>query len=280
MIRNFNHRIVKGIALILKLLMSSVFIAPFYIAIVYSLKSQEETIATGLAWPKQIHWANFSEAIKVSNFWNATRNSVIVTVFSVVILMLACSMASYIIARREKYYKPYKWLYYVFLAALLLPFQVVMLPMYVNLKAMHLLNTRLGLVLAICAFQVAYNIFVYTGFVRAIPIEMEEAAYIDGAGKQRTFWQIVFPLLKPILSSTLILNALTVWNDFQISLIISQKAAVRTIPLTQFYFFGQYTSRVNMAFAAFVLAMIPIVVLYLLLQKYIIGGVMAGAVKG
>jgi raffinose/stachyose/melibiose transport system permease protein len=260
--------------------MCSVFAGPFYIAVVYSLKSQEETIATGIAWPKRIHWANFTEAIRVSNFWNATRNSVIVTVFSVVILMVACAMASYIMARRERRYKIYKWLYYTFLAALLLPFQVVMLPMYVNLKTLHLLNTRFGLITAICAFQAAYNIFVYIGFVRTIPVDMEEAACIDGAGKMRTFWQIVFPMMKPVLSSTLILNALTVWNDFQISLIISQRPAVRTIPLTQFYFFGQYTSRVNLAFAAFVLAMLPIIVLYLLLQKYIIGGVMAGAIKG
>jgi hypothetical protein len=107
-----------------------------------------------------------------------------------------------------------------------------------------------------------------------------QAACIDGAGKMRTFWQIVFPMMKPILSSTLILNALTVWNDFQISLIISQRPAVRTIPLTQFYFFGQYTSRLNLAFAAFVLAMLPIILLCFLLQKYIIGGVMAGAIKG
>jgi raffinose/stachyose/melibiose transport system permease protein len=270
----------RSLSFLLKLLMCLAFVGPFYIAVVYSLKSQEETIATGIAWPKRIHWENFTEAIRVSNFWNATRNSVLVTVFSVLILMLSCAMASYIIARRERRYKIYQWLYYTFLAALLLPFQVVMLPMYVNLKTLHLLNTRLGLIVAVSAFQVAYNIFVYIGFIRTIPVDMEEAAYIDGAGKMRTFWQIVFPMMKPILSSTLILNALTVWNDFQISLIISQRPAVRTIPLTQFYFFGQYTSRTNLAFAAFVLAMLPIIVLYLLLQKYIIGGVMAGAIKG
>ena len=170
--------------------------------------------------------------------------------------------------------------YYVFLAAMMLPFQVVMLPLYVQLRDMQLLNTRTGLILTICGFQIAYNVFVYVGFIRGIPLEMEEAAYIDGAGRFYTFWKIVFPLMKPIISSTLILNALAVWNDFQISLIIAQKPEVRTIPLTQYFFFGQYSIKLNMAFAAFVLAMIPIIILYLVMQKYIIGGVMSGAVKG
>lgn len=162
----------------------------------------------------------------------------------------------------------------------MLSFQVVMLPLYVQLKNAGMLNTIHGLIITISGFQLAYNVFVYTGFIRSIPIQMEEAAFIDGAGRFKTYWTIVFPLMKPIVSSTLILNALAVWNDFQISLIIAQKAEVRTIPLTQYFFFGQYGGKLNMAFAAFLLAMIPIIVLYLVMQKYIIDGVMAGAVKG
>lgn len=234
---------------------------------------------SGLAFPKEIYWRNFAEAIEVSNFWNAAKNSLIITVVSVIILMVVCSMAAYVIARnmRSRFFQSF---YYVFLAAMMLPFQVVMLPLYVQLRDMQLLNTRTGLILTICGFQIAYNVFVYVGFIRGIPLEMEEAAYIDGAGRFYTFWKIVFPLMKPIISSTLILNALAVWNDFQISLIIAQKPEVRTIPLTQYFFFGQYSIKLNMAFAAFVLAMIPIIILYLVMQKYIIGGVMSGAVKG
>ena len=265
--------------MLLKMLLVAVFIMPFYIAVVYALKSPEETMKTGLVFPKKFYWQNFTEAVEVSNFWNAAKNSLIITVVSVVVLMVVCSMAAYVIARnmRSRFFQSF---YYVFLAAMMLPFQVVMLPLYVELRDMNLLNTRLGMILTICGFQLAYNIFVYVGFVRNIPIEMEEAAYIDGAGKFYTFWKIVFPLMKPIVSSTLILNALSVWNDFQISLIIAQKEEVRTIPLTQYFFFGQYSIKLNMAFAAFVLAMIPILLLYLLMQKHIIGGVMSGAVKG
>jgi len=274
-----NKKVKNAIAFLIKLLVACVFVAPFYISIVYAVKSPEETRLTGLAFPTGIHWENFAEAIEVSNFWLATKNSVIVTVSCVLLLMVCCSMAAYVIARNMKS-KFYQSFYYVFLAAILLPFQVVMMPLYVQLKDAGLLNTRIGLILTISGFQLAYNIFVYVGFVRTIPLEMEEAAYIDGAGKFYTFWKVVFPLMKPIVSSTLILNALAVWNDFQITLIIAQKSEVRTIPLTQYFFFGQYSIKLNMAFAAFVLAMIPIIILYLVMQKYIIGGVMSGAVKG
>ena len=269
----------KALGFLLKLLVVLFFIAPFYISVVYALKSPEETLKTGLAFPTSIYWQNFTEAVEVSNFFNAAKNSLIVTIACVLILMVVGTMAAYVIARNLRF-KVYSGLYYIFLAAIMLPFQVVMLPLYVQLKDMGLLNTRIGLILTISSFQVAYNIFVYVGFIRTIPVELEEAAYIDGAGKFYTFWKIVFPLMKPIISSTLVLNALTVWNDFQTSLIIAQKEEVRTIPLTQYFFFGEYSIELNMAFAAFLMAMVPIIALYLLMQKYIIGGVMAGAVKG
>ena len=276
---NTSKKAGSAVAFLLKLLLVAVFITPFYVAIVYALKSPEETMKTGLAFPKAIYWQNFTEAIEVSNFWVAAKNSLIITVVSVVILMVVCSMAAYIIARnmRSKFFQSF---YYVFLAAMMLPFQVVMLPLYVELKDLGMLNTRIGMILTICGFQLAYNVFVYVGFVRGIPIEMEEAAYMDGAGRFYTFWKIVFPLMKPIVSSTLVLNSLAVWNEFQIPLIIAQKPEVRTIPPTQYFFFGQYSIKLNMAFAAFVLAMLPILVLYFVMQKHIIGGVMAGAVKG
>lgn len=269
----------KTLGFLVKFLIVLIFIAPFYVALVYAVKSSEETMKTGLAFPTTIHWENFTKAIEVSNFWNASRNSLIITVCSVLLVMVVCSMAAYVIARNQQS-KFYQGLYYVFLAAIMLPFQVLMLPLYVQLKEFGLMNTRIGLILTISSFQLAYNIFVYVGFIKSISVEIEEAAFIDGAGKFTTFWTIVFPLMKPIVSSNMVLNALAVWNDFQISLIIAQKEEVRTIPLTQYFFFGQYSAELNMAFAAFVLAMLPIIVLYFVMQKYIIGGVMAGAVKG
>lgn len=274
-----NRKIGNGLLTIVKIIICIIFIAPFYISLVYSVKSREETIRTGLAFPTSIHWENFTRAIDISDFWTASKNSLIITLCGVILILIVCSMAAYVIGRNNNS-KFYNSLYYMFLGALLLPFQVVMLPLYVQLKELHLINTRIGMVLTIAGFQIAYNIFIYTGFVKGIPKEMDEAAYIDGAGKLRTFWSIIFPLMKPINSSALVLNALALWNEFQASLIIVQRNDLRTIPLTQFYFFGQYSIELNMAFAAFVLAMIPIIILYLVIQKYIVAGIMSGAVKG
>lgn len=258
---------------------AGIFLAPFYISLVYSFKSPQETALTGLAFPKVFHFDNYKKAIKVSNFFNASKNSLIVTLVAVLILLVICSMASYVIARNSDK-KLYNTIYYVFLAALILPFQVVMLPFYVNLKQLGLLNSLTGLILGVTGFSIAFNVFIYTGFIKSVPRQMEEAAFIDGLGPFRTFWKIIFPLLKPINSTAVVLNALSVWNEFGISLIVVQKSAVRTLPLSQFYFFGEHSIELNMAFAAFTLSMIPIIVLYLFMQKYIIGGIMSGSVKG
>lgn len=255
-----------------------VFLLPFYIAIVYSFKTKSEIAFSGLAFPKVFHFENYAKAIEVSNFFGASINSLILTLAVVLIVTVICSMAAYVIARGKG--GIYNALFYMSLGAILIPFQVVMLPLYVSLKEFGLMNTRLGLILAVAGFQIGYNIFIYTGFIKTVPVSFEEAARIDGCNRFSGFWLIVFPLLKPIVSTSVILNALTAWNEFPISLIVAQKNAVRTLPLTQFYFFGQFNVELNLAFAAFTLSMIPIIALYLILQKNIVGGLMAGGVKG
>lgn len=254
------------------------FAAPFYVSIVYSLKSPAETARSPLSWPSVLHFENYSRAIEVSNFFNAFKNSLIVTFFSVLILILFCSMAAWPLARRKE--RAYQLIYYIFVSAIILPFQVVMFPLYSQLNRLGLLNSLPGLILAISGFQLGFDIFLYTGFIKAVPRQIEEAALIDGCNRLQIFTLVVFPLLKPITLTVTVLSALAAWNDFAISLIIVQKDVVRTLPLTQYYFFGQYSIEINMAFAALTLAMIPIVLFYLLLQRYIEAGVTAGALKG
>lgn len=268
----------KIIFYIVVLVTAVCFMLPFYISIVYSLKTKSEIAFTGLALPEQLHFENYVKAIEVSNFFNAAMNSLILTVAVVAILTVTCSMAAYVIARGKGRF--YSFIFYVSLAAILIPFQVVMLPLYISLKNLGLQNSRMGLILAVSGFQVGYNLFIYTGFIKTVPVSIEEAAFIDGSSRFNTFWKLVFPLLTPIISTSIILNALSAWNEFPISLIVAQKNAVRTLPLTQFYFFGQYSVELNLAFAAFTLSMIPIIILYIVLQKYIVGGLMAGGVKG
>lgn len=273
-----NAKLFKSIRILVMSLAALIFFSPFYISIVYSFKSPEESAQSPLSFPTKFHFENYTKAIEVSNFFHAFKNSLIVTVSAVIILVVVCSMAGYIISRKNN--KFYNIFYYLFLASIVLPFQVVMLPLYKLMKDMGLLNTLPGLILAVTGFQIGFNTFLYTGFMKTIPREMEEAAMIDGCSKFKTFWLIIFPMLKPINATIVVLSALSAWNEFPVSLIIAQKPEVRTLPLTQYFFVGQYSIDINMAFAAFTLSMIPILILYFFLQKHITKGVTAGAVKG
>lgn len=273
-----NRRFPKVLRVIMLYIIAILFLFPFYIAIVYSIKTPVETAQSPLAFPTHIAWSNYSDAIAASNFFLALRNSVLTTIGTVLLTISVCSMAAYMIARNNNRF--YNFFYYLFMSSIMLPFQVLMFPLYKTWTELHLLNTIPGLIIALTGVQIGYFAFLYVGFIKTVPRELEESATLDGASRYRTFFSIIFPLLKPINSTILVLSALGAWNDFVVSMIIVQKKEASTLPLVQFQFFGEYTSEINMAFAAIILSMIPIMVFYLFAQKYIIGGVTAGAVKG
>lgn len=260
------------------LLAAVVMLAPFYISFVYSVKTKEQITFTGLAFPTEFHWENFTQAIEASNFIQVLKNSIITTVPTVMLLIIVCPMASYVLARNTS--RIYNMIYSLFLTALLIPYQSIMLPQYMNLKDAGLLNTYQGAILVRSAFNISFNILLFTSFIKSVPLELEEAARIDGAGMIKTFFSIVFPLLKSVLCTAIIINALFAWNDFTITLNILMKEELKTIPLMLYRFFGEYNVELNLAFAAFTLSMIPILILYFSLQKYIVDGVVSGAVKG
>lgn len=187
-------------------------------------------------------------------------------------------MAAYVLARSRR--KIYNFIYYVFLMGILIPFQCIMFPTYVNLKAVGLMNTLSGFVIVRTGFQIGMCILVITDFVRTVPVELEEAANIDGASIFRTFWRVVYPLMKPINVTMLVLNTLFSWNDFYVSVTILQSAQNRTLPLAQFVYRSESGVDVNQAFAFFTLCMLPVLILYLFSQRYIVSGIMSGAVKG
>jgi raffinose/stachyose/melibiose transport system permease protein len=263
---------------IVKYVVTLVFLAPFYVAFAYSMKNPEEVTFTGLAFPTKFRLSNFTIAIEMTNFFQALANTVIVTAIGTVLLTVVSSMAGYSLARRKgKYYIIF---YGMLVATLLIPFQTYMLPLYIMLKNMQLTNTLLGFTLAKIGAQVGFTIIIITGFVKTIPRDLEEATFIDGGGVLRTFWSIIFPLMQPIIFTSIVISALSIWNEFTIAVIILQKKAVAILPLLQYHFFGQYRVELNLAFALFLLSMIPIIALYLFLQKYIISGITMGAVKG
>lgn len=162
----------------------------------------------------------------------------------------------------------------------MLPFQVIMVPVYRMYRSLNLLNTRIGAIIMISGLAIAYSTTMMIGFVRGIPIELEEAAMIEGAGRFRVFFVIVLPLLKPILATVAALQFLSVWNEFNVSILLLQSEEIKTIPMQQYVFFGAYGADYNTAFAAAVISMIPVILFFFVIQKQVVAGMTAGAVKG
>lgn len=256
-----------------------IFLFPFLICILMSVKSKQETSQGILSLPETIHWENFTTAMEKAKILLSMKNSIIITVCSVIIILLVASTAAYAIGRqyKKRFYRFYETL---LVGSMMLPFQVIMVPVYRMYKDLNLLNTRTGAVIMISGLAIAYSTVMIIGFVRGIPLELEEAAETEGAGRFRIFFSIIFPLLKPILATVATLQFLAVWNEFNVSILLLQDEAIKTIPMQQYVFFGAYGADYNTAFAAAVIAMIPVVIIFLILQKQVVAGMTAGAVKG
>lgn len=277
MIKTPKNRALNFIRILTVSFFALICLAPFYVALCYAFKSKQDFAKTKLAFPTSFYMGNFIDALNVRNFFDSVRNSAVVAVMMVIIVILFCSSGAYIIARKNN--KFYNAIYYIFQLVILIPFQTVMFPLYKELSSIGALNTLWGLCLAQAGVNVGYYVFLYTGFIKNVPIALEEAAFIDGCNRYQTFGYIVFPLLKPITMTSIVLSFLASWNDFIISMIICQKLEKRTLPLMQFYFFGEYSANVSVAFAASLIAMVPAVIIYFCAQKYIVAGMTAGAVK-
>lgn len=254
------------------------FLFPFLICILMSVKSKQDT-GGFLSLPSEIHWENFSNAMEKAKILVSMKNSIIITVCCVVIIVLVAATAAYAIGRqyKKRFYRFYETL---LVASMMLPFQVIMIPVYRMYKNLNLLNTRSGAIIMIAGLGIAYSTIMMIGFVRRIPVELEEAAELEGAGRFRIFFTIILPLLKPILATVATLQFLSVWNEFNVSILLLQNEAIKTIPMQQYVFFGAYGADYNTAFAAAVITMIPVIIVFLVLQKQVVTGMTAGAVKG
>ncbi len=271
--------IANGFLSLLTLAAGVLFLAPMYIVVVNAFKTPMETAQSILAFPQRLNLNNFEKAVEVTNFFVTLKNSMIVTVASVLLIVVCSSMAGYIICRKSRC-RLYRIMDILLMSGMMISFQMIMIPIYRIMKNMSLLNTYTGAVILMVGTSVSYATFLYVGFTKTIPLELEEAARIDGCGVYKTFWLIVFPLMKPITATVAALHMLWMWNEFNIGLIVLQKKNMRTIPMQQFYFFGQHVSNMNAAFAAACLSLIPVVIFFFLTQKSIAGGMTAGAIKG
>jgi len=268
---------------LVKLALIVLFVFPFYIAVCYSFKTKSQIVATGLSFPTSFHLDNFRQAIELTNkagmpYWNTVYNTLISTVLGTLLLTVFTVMSAYVLARRRGRF--YTLTYSLMVLSLLIPIQAYMFPLYTQLREMRLLNTLTGFTLTKVAAQLGFSVIITTGFVKTIPFEIEESVRVDGGGFLTTFVRIIVPLMRPIILTSLVLNALSIWNDFSFAFITLIKPSRYIISLLQFNFIGANSSQMNYAFALFTLSMIPILALYFILQKYIIGGIIMGSVKG
>ncbi|MCL1949794.1 MAG: carbohydrate ABC transporter permease [Turicibacter sp.] len=266
----------KQIISMIALAVALVWLYPFYLMIVNALKSRAEIFTNTLGLPQDIQWGNFSEAMERMNFWGSFSNSLIITVVSVIVLVVCSSMAAYALSRNPG--KVSNWVYGIFAVAVLIPFQSIMIPLIGMFGQANMLN-RPGLVFMYLGIGSSMAIFLYFGALRSVPKDLDEAACIDGCSKFQTFWHIIFPILKPTTVTVIVLNSIWFWNDYLLPSLVINRPEWRTIPLMTFFFFGEFSRQWNLALAALIIAIVPVIIMYMFLQKYIIKGVSDGAVK-
>lgn len=258
------------------ILTSVIVIFPFYMTVLTAFKQPSDARNFIFALPEEWKLDNFEQVLTRGGYWDALLNSAFVTVFATIGTMLLNTILAYFLGRNQ-HKKFFNFAYYFFIIGIFIPFQVVMIPLVIMGKHLGMLNLP-GLVCMHIALSFPTNVFLITGFVKGVPREVDEAAMIDGCGPIRTFYQIIMPMMSPIIATTLVLTVLGVWNDFTLPLVILQKE--KTLPLFIYNYRTKYITNFNLAFAAYTLSMIPPMVVYLFCQKYIIKGLASGAVKG
>ena len=250
------------------------FLFPVYALITLSLKNPQQVASSPLAPPTSLELGNYSRAWTSAELGPALVNSTVITVVSLIVLIAIGSFAAYFLARRATGLG--YGLYVLFLLGIVLPFQLGMIPLFKLVDSAGLLGSYQGMIIFYTGIQLPFTIFLYTGFIRALPADYANAALIDGAGHFQAFTKVVFPLLRPITGTVLILNAVFVWNDFFTPLLYLGGSTRETVPVRVYAFVGQYVSDNGLVFAGLVLAALPILVVFLLLQRYVIKGFASG----
>ncbi|MCG8501199.1 MAG: carbohydrate ABC transporter permease [Firmicutes bacterium] len=253
-------------------------LGPMYIMIITAFKPLPEAAKSFFALPSAFYIGNFVELFSRNKFWNYAANSLMISTISMTIVVFFVPTVSYAIARNfnNRYYR---FLYYYILLGLFVPFQIIMLPLVKQMTKLNLLN-RQGLILLYVSFSLIRGVFLFVGYIRAIPRDIEEAAYIDGCNVFSTYTRIIVHLIKPMIATLMIIDILWFWNDFMLPLLLLNKSSdYWTLPLFQYNFKTQYSFNYPMSFTAYFMSMVPIVIIYCFLQKYIITGISAGAVK-
>ena len=277
-----KRKVTNGLAMAGLIIIFIAYMFPFIMVVINSLKEKRDIIKSPFSWLftiKGLSFDNFVKAFTQMDFLNAFKNSLIVTVSSTVLVTLLAAMLAYYIVRHNN--KISKITFALMVASMIIPFQAIMIPLVsIYGGTLNVLNHRITLIFMHTGFSMAMSVFMFHGFIKGnIPIALEEAAYIDGCTHAQTFFKIVLPLLKPIISTMVILNSLAFWNDYLLPSLVLTDKELLTLPLSTYSFYGTYSADYGTIMAGLLLCVIPILILYVILQKQIIGGVVSGAVK-
>lgn len=254
---------------------------PLYMAIMIAMKKPAEMtndIEGILSLPQRFSLDNFAEAIRVTDFWHSLGNSILITGITIVLSVAIHSLVGYAVGRNMGKSKFYKFVYLYIVSGMFVPFAILMMPLVKQTAQIGLAN-RLGVIILYVVFYMPMNLLLYSGYLKNIPLALEEAACVDGASTWQTYWKIIFPIMKPMHATVAVLTALGTWNDVMTPLVIMSGSGNNTLPLAQLNFQTQFGTNYNLAFSSYLLALLPILIFYLLCQKQILNGVVNGAVK-
>ncbi len=283
-----SAKLARLAAEVVTLVLFVAFLFPFFLVLINSAKTAFEVTQFPLVMPSD--WSNIAK--NVATIWTSDNirypaslySSFIITVVSLAAISLLSSQAAWALVRTKS--KTSNIIFFVFVAAMVIPFQIVMFPLLSWLRAItdltgiRLLRSYAGMILCYVGFGVSLSLFMYHGFIKSIPVELEEAATIDGCSRAEIFYRIIFPILTPIHATVLVLNGIWIWNDYLLPLLVLGKGnAIQTIPLAVSNFAGAFVKQWDLILTAILLAMVPVIICFLLAQKYIVKGMVAGSIK-
>lgn len=253
-------------------------IIPIFWMIVNSFKEEQEYAANPFSFPTTLHFSNYSKAWEIANMNIYFLNSLLITFVSLVVTVLLGSLAAYFLARFT--FKLRGFTYALFLLGMLVPIHATLIPIFLIMQKMSLIDTYLSLILPYTAFHLSLTVFILEGFMRGFPKDLEESGIMDGAGVFRIFWSIILPITRPAMATVVILNFIYNWNEYLFALVLITSNSLKTLPLGLANFVGVETASYTLQMSALTIALVPILIFYLLLQKQLVTGMTAGAVKG
>lgn len=263
---------------VLTLILALLFIYPVLFAFMSAFKSNGDILKSPIAAPTSLYLQNFKDLFSQSDFTTAIFHSIVLTVVSEILIVCIVPMAAYGIERRKS--KVTEFIYIFFLTGMMIPFHLYMFPLFREMKILGIFGSLAGPIIVYISGSIAFGCLLYCSFLKGIPLEVEEAAMIDGCTPFQTFWKVTFPLLTPCTGSMIILNGLGIWNDYLMPYLTLPSNKAKTITVEIAAFVGQYTARWDIVFAGTVISIVPALIIFCLFQKYFVKGITAGAAKG